>query len=107
MIAPPSARRSTAGAQNLFRTAIRLSILVPRHCPPHDGSLSPPITPGITDFVAKLNAKTRLSHDYNARFLLPTARSQITYSYNDKNYVLMPDASFQLAFQRRVAHVPP
>ena len=54
---------------------------------------------GITNFVAKLNVKTRLSHDYDACFLLPTARSQITYSYNDKNYVLMPDASFQLAFQ--------
>ena len=54
---------------------------------------------GITDFIARLNAKARLSRDYDVRFLLPTARSQITYSYDDKNYVLMPDASFQLAFK--------
>ena len=54
---------------------------------------------GITDFIARLNAKAGLSRDYDVRFLLPTARSQITYSYDDKNYVLMPDASFQLAFK--------
>ena len=54
---------------------------------------------GVTDFIAKLNAKARISHDYGVRFLLPTARSQITYSYNDKNYVLMPDASFQLSLK--------
>ncbi len=54
---------------------------------------------GITDFAATLTAKARFSRDYDVRFLLPTARSQIIYSYDVKNHVLMPDASFQLAFR--------
>ncbi|MYD35714.1 MAG: hypothetical protein F4X20_01625 [Dehalococcoidia bacterium] len=54
---------------------------------------------GITDFAATLTAKAKFSRDYDVRFLLPTARSQITYSYDVKNHVLMPDASFQLAFR--------
>ena len=54
---------------------------------------------GITDFAATLNAKAKLSLDHNIRCLLPTSRSQITYSHDGKNHVLMPDASFQLSYQ--------
>ena len=54
---------------------------------------------GITDFAATLSAKAKLSRDYDIRHLLPTSRSQITYSFNGMNHVLMPDASFQLAYQ--------
>ncbi len=54
---------------------------------------------GITDFAATLTAKAKFSRDYDVRFLLPTARSQIIYSHDVKSHVLMPDASFQLAFR--------
>ncbi len=54
---------------------------------------------GITDVAAALNAKAKLSLDYDIRHLLPTSRSQITYSFDDKNHVLMPDASFQLSYK--------
>ncbi len=37
--------------------------------------------------------------DYHIRHLLPTSRSQITDSFDGKNHVLMPDASFQLSYK--------
>ena len=56
---------------------------------------------GITDFAARLSAEVARSpdHDYELLDLLPTQRSQIGYRSGFKNFVLHPDASFQLGFQ--------
>ena len=56
---------------------------------------------GITDFAAQLSAEVARSpdHDHELLDLLPTQRSQISYRSGFKNFVLHPDASFQLGYQ--------
>ena len=56
---------------------------------------------GITDFAAQLSAEVARSpdHDHELLDLLPTQRSQISYRSGFKNFVLHPDASFQLSDQ--------
>ena len=55
---------------------------------------------GITDFAAQLSAEVTRSpdHDHELLDLLPTQRSQISYRSGFKNFVLHPDASFQLGY---------
>ena len=55
---------------------------------------------GITEFAAMLSAEVAQDPDYELLDLLPTHRSQITYWHDGRRYVLHPDASFQLAYQR-------
>ena len=54
---------------------------------------------GITDFAARLSAEVARSPDHELLDLLPTQRSQISYRSGFKNFVLHPDASFQLRYQ--------
>ena len=56
---------------------------------------------GITDFAARLSAEVARSpdHEHELLDLLPTQRSQISYCSGFKNFVLHPDASFQLGYQ--------
>ena len=55
---------------------------------------------GITEFAARLTAEAARHPNYELLDLLPTHRSQITYWHDGRRYVLHPDASFQLAYQR-------
>ena len=54
---------------------------------------------GIAEFAALLSAEVARSPDHELLDLLPTQRSQISYRSGFKNFVLHPDASFQLGFQ--------
>ena len=56
---------------------------------------------GITEFAARLSAEVARSpgHDHELLDLRPTQRSQISYRSGFKNFVLHPDASFQLGYQ--------
>jgi len=47
----------------------------------------------------QLTAEVARDPDYELLDLLPTHRSQITYSHSGRRYVLHPDASFQLGHQ--------
>ncbi len=50
----------------------------------------------ITGFAAALSAETARSPDYELLDLMPTARSAVGYRWDWTNYVVHPDASFQL-----------
>ena len=54
---------------------------------------------GITDFAAQLSAEVARSPDHDLLDVLPTQRSQISCRSGFKNFVLHPDASFQLGYQ--------
>ena len=53
----------------------------------------------ITGFAAALSAETARSPDYEVLDLMPTSRSAVGYRWDWTNYVVHPDASFQLAYQ--------
>ena len=57
----------------------------------------------ITGFAAMLTAEAARSnnHDYEVFDLMPTSRSSVGYRWDWTNYVVHPDASFQLAYQGR------
>ena len=55
----------------------------------------------ITGFAAALSAETARSPDYQVLDLMPTSRSAVGYRWDWTNYVVHPDASFQLAYQER------
>ena len=50
---------------------------------------------GIAEFFDMLCSQAEYSGDYELLDLLPTHRLQIAYRFNDKGYVIHPDASFQ------------
>ena len=50
---------------------------------------------GIAEFFNMLCSEAEHSQDYELLDLLPTHRSQIAYRFNEKGYVIHPDASFQ------------
>ena len=54
---------------------------------------------GLSEFVSMLALDAARSRDHHLLDLLPTHRSQITYRHDEKNYVIHPDASFQLGYQ--------
>ena len=53
----------------------------------------------ITGFAAMLSAEAARSRDYQALDLMPTSRSSVGYRWDWTNYVVHPDASFQLAYR--------
>ncbi len=55
----------------------------------------------ITGFAAMLRAEAARSnnHDYEVFDLMPTSRSSVGYRWDWTNYVVHPDASFQLAYR--------
>ena len=57
----------------------------------------------ITGFAAMLTAEAARSnnHDYEVFDLMPTSRSSVGYRWDWTNYVVHPDASFQLAYRGR------
>ena len=55
----------------------------------------------ITGFAAALSVETARSPDYEVLDLMPTSRSAVGYRWDWTNYVVHPDASFQLAYQGR------
>ena len=55
----------------------------------------------ITGFAAALSAETARSTDYEVLDLMPTSRSAVGYRWDWTNYVVHPDASFQLAYRNR------
>ena len=55
----------------------------------------------ITGFAAALSAETARSPDYEVLDLMPTSRSAVGYRWDWTNYVVHPDASFQLAYRGR------
>ncbi len=55
----------------------------------------------ITGFAAALSAETARSPDYQLLDLMPTSRSAVGYRWDWTNYVVHPDASFQMAYQER------
>ena len=57
----------------------------------------------ITGFAAMLSAEAARSnnHDYEVFDLMPTSRSSVGYRWDWTNYVVHPDASFQLAYRGR------
>ena len=55
----------------------------------------------ITGFAAALSAETARSPDYEVLDLMPTSRSAVGYRWDWTNYVVHPDASFQLAYKGR------
>ena len=54
---------------------------------------------GITDFAAALTAEVTRTPGYELLDLLPTSRSSAGYWYMGTNYVVHPDASFQLGYR--------
>ena len=50
----------------------------------------------ITGFAAALSAETARSPDFEVLDLMPTSRSAVGYRWDWTNYVVHPDASFQL-----------
>ena len=53
----------------------------------------------ITGFAAMLSAEAARSRDYQVLDLMPTSRSSVGYRWDWTNYVVHPDASFQLAYR--------
>ena len=82
-------RRHNANAPVYAGTALRSIASQMEH---HDA---------ITDFAAALSAETARSPDYQVLDLMPTSRSAVGYRWDWTNYVVHPDASFQLAYQER------
>ena len=54
---------------------------------------------GIAGFFDLLYSQVAYSPDYELLDLLPTHRSQISYRFRDKGYVIHPDASFQFGYR--------
>ena len=77
-------RRRNAGALVYAGTALRAIASQMEH---HDA---------ITGFAAALSAETARSPDYQVLDLMPTSRSSVGYRWDWTNYVVHPDASFQL-----------
>ena len=84
-------RRRNAKAPVYVGTALRAIASQMEH---HDA---------ITGFAAMLSAEAARSnnHDYEVFDLMPTSRSSVGYRWDWTNYVVHPDASFQLAYQGR------
>ena len=82
-------RRHNANAPVYAGTALRSIASQMEH---HDA---------ITGFAAALNAETARSPDYQVLDLMPTSRSAVGYRWDWTNYVVHPDASFQLAYRNR------
>ena len=61
----------------------------------------------ITGFAAAMTAETARSSDYEVLDLMPTSRSAVGYRWDWTNYVVHPDASFQLAVPGPVALLSP
>ena len=61
----------------------------------------------ITGFAAALSAETARSPDYEVLDLMPTSRSAVGYRWDWTNYVVHPDASFQLCVPWSVALLSP
>ena len=55
----------------------------------------------ITGFAAALSAEATRSTDYQVLDLMPTSRSSVGYRWDWTNYVVHPDASFQLAYREQ------
>ena len=55
----------------------------------------------ITGFAAALSAEAARSRDYQVLDLMPTSRSSVGYRWDWTNYVVHPDASFQLAYREQ------
>ena len=55
----------------------------------------------ITGFAAALSTETARSPDYQVLDLMPTSRSAVGYRWDWTNYVVHPDASFQLWYRGR------
>ena len=55
----------------------------------------------ITGFAAALSAETARSPGYQVLDLMPTSRSAVGYRWDWTNYVVHPDASFQLAYREQ------
>ena len=53
----------------------------------------------ITGFAAMLSAEAARSRDYQVLDLMPTSRSAVGYRWDWTNYVVHPDASFQMAYR--------
>ena len=82
-------RRRNANATVYAGTALRSIASQMEH---HDA---------ITGFAAALTAETARSPDYQVLDLMPTSRSAVGYRWDWTNYVVHPDASFQLAHRNR------
>ena len=82
-------RRRNTGATVYAGTALRTIASQMEH---HDA---------ITGFAAALSAETARSPDYEMLDLMPTSRSAVGYRWDWTNYVVHPDASFQLAYLGR------
>ena len=55
----------------------------------------------VTGFASMLSAEAARSRDYQVLDLMPTSRSSIGYRWDWTNYVVHPDASFQLAYREQ------
>ena len=55
----------------------------------------------ITGFASMLSAEATRSRDYHVLDLMPTSRSAVGYRRNWTNYVVHPDASFQMAYREQ------
>ena len=55
----------------------------------------------ITGFASMLSAEAARSCDYQVLDLMPTSRSAVGYRWDWTNYVVHPDASFQLAYREQ------
>ena len=55
----------------------------------------------ITGFASALISETARSNDYEVLDLMPTSRSAVGYRWDWTNYVVHPDASFQLWYRGR------
>ena len=84
-------RRRNAAAPVYTGTALRAIASQMEH---HDA---------VTGFAAMLSAEAARSknYDYEVFDLMPTSRSSVGYRWDWTNYVVHPDASFQLAYQGR------
>ena len=80
-------RRHNANAPVYAGTALRSIASQMEH---HDA---------ITGFAAALSAETARSPDYQVLDLMPTSRSAVGYRWDWTNYVVHPDASFQLRYK--------
>ena len=58
----------------------------------------------LTSLAAKLTAECAQSQVYGVLDLLPSARSAVTYRYNDTNYAVHPDLSFILDLPQGYRH---
>ena len=59
---------------------------------------------GITEFASALTAEVARKSGYELLDLMPTSRSSAGYWYMGANYVVHPDASFQLGYEGQWHH---